>query len=118
MGRVVVVVAAVAATLVVPAGSPPAAAAAPPLFVVADSVMAGAAPAIHAAFAGWDVHIEARQGIFTSDAAELAWSHRDEIGAVAIVGTGYNYPVWNPSLFDVWIDQMMRRLTDAGAVHV
>ena len=118
MGRVVVVVAAVAATLVVPAGTSPAAAAAPPLFVVADSVMAGAAPAIHAAVAGWDVHIEARQGIFTSDAAELAWSHRDEIGAVAIVGTGYNYPVWNPSLFDVWIDQMMRRLTDAGAVHV
>jgi hypothetical protein len=96
----------------------PASAAAPRLFVVGDSVMLGAAPAIHGAFPGWSVSIEGHQGIFTSDAAELAWSHRNEIGDVAIVGTGYNYPVWDPPLFDAWIDQMMQRLTSAGAHHV
>jgi hypothetical protein len=94
------------------------AAASDPLFMVADSVALGAAPAIHAAFPGRDVTILGHQGIFTSDAAELAWAHRSEIGTTAIVGTGYNYPVWNPPLFDAWIDQMMTRLTAAGATHV
>ena len=75
-------------------------------------------PHIRAAFAGWDVAIEGHQGIFTDDAAELAWAHRDEVGALAVVATGYNYPVWNPALFDGWIDQMMGRLVDAGARHV
>ena len=88
------------------------------LFLVADSVALGAAPAVRAAFAGWDVAIEGHQGIFTDDAAELAWAHRDEIGTVAVVATGYNYPVWNPALFDGWIDQMMGRLVAAGAQHV
>ncbi len=88
------------------------------LFLVADSVALGAVPAIRGAFAGWDVAVEGHQGIFTDDAAELAWAHRAEIGAIAVVATGYNYPVWNPALFDGWIDQMMRRLVDAGAQHV
>src|SRR5262245_59057601 len=93
VGRALAVAGAVVASLVVPAPRAVSAAPAPPLFVVADSVMLGAASSIHAAFAGWDVHIEGHQGIFTNDAAELAWSHRDEVGAVAVVGTGYNYPV-------------------------
>jgi hypothetical protein len=88
------------------------------VFMVADSVALGAAPAIPAALVGRDVTILGHQGIFTSDAAELAWSHRAEIGSTAIVGTGYNYPVWNPPLFEAWIDQMMTRLTEAGAQHV
>jgi hypothetical protein len=88
------------------------------IYMVADSVALGAAPAIHGALAGWQVTIEGHQGIFTNDAAELAWSHRDEIGDIAVVATGYNYPVWNPALFDEWIDQMMIRLTAAGAHHV
>jgi hypothetical protein len=85
---------------------------------VADSVALGAVPAIRAAFAGWDVAVEGHQGIFTDAAAELAWAHRDEIGPVAVVATGYNYPVWNPPLFDGWIDQMMGRIVAAGARHV
>ena len=101
-----------------PIGSPAGAAPDTRVFMVADSVALGAASAVHAALAGRDVTIVGHQGIFTSDAAELAWAHRDEIGATAIVGTGYNYPVWNPPLFDGWIDQMMTRLTDAGATHV
>jgi hypothetical protein len=88
------------------------------IYMVADSVALGAAAAIHSAFSGWDVTIEGHQGIFTSDAAELAWSHRDAVGDLAVVGTGYNYPVWDPPLFDAWIDQMMTRLTAAGARHV
>jgi hypothetical protein len=88
------------------------------LFLVADSVALGAVPAIRSAFAGWDVAVAGHQGIFTDDAAELAWARRAEIGAIAVVATGYNYPVWNPALFDGWIDQMMGRLVDAGARHV
>ena len=88
------------------------------LFVVSDSVVLGAAPAIHNAFAGWDVNIIGRQGIFADAAAELAWANRDQIPADAVVAVGYNYPVWNPSLFDGWIDQMLGRLTAAGAQRV
>jgi hypothetical protein len=118
--RVFVVMGAIAGSVGLAGAGPVAAAASAndPLFMVADSVALGAAPAIHAAFPGRDVTILGHQGIFTSDAAELAWAHRGEIGATAIVGTGYNYPVWNPPLFDAWIDQMMTRLTAAGTQHV
>ena len=117
--RVFVVMAAIAASVGLGAVDSPAGAASDTrVFMVADSVALGAAAAIHAALAGRDVTILGHQGIFTSDAAELAWAHRDEIGPTAIVATGYNYPVWNPALFDAWIDQMMTRLTDAGAEHV
>jgi hypothetical protein len=44
------------------------------LFLVADLVALGAVPAIRAGFAGWDVAVEGHQGIFTDDAAELAWA--------------------------------------------
>ncbi|HKA04106.1 MAG TPA: hypothetical protein VKD67_07240, partial [Acidimicrobiales bacterium] len=114
--RVFVVMGAIAAS--VGLSAPARAASGDGLFMVADSVALGAAPAIHAAFADRDVTILGHQGIFTNDAAELAWEHRTEIGRTAIVATGYNYPVWDPPVFDAWIDQMMVRLTDAGAQHV
>jgi len=78
----------------------------------------GAASAIHRAFGDWDVTIIGRSGLFANDAAELAWNDRAAIGKVAVVAVGYNYPVWNPALFDAWIDQMLTRLTAAGAEHV
>ena len=88
------------------------------LFVVSDSVVLGAASAIHNAFGGWNVTIIGRSGLFANDAAELVWNDRAAVGKVAVVAVGYNYPVWNPALFDTWIDQMMTRVTAAGAEHV
>jgi hypothetical protein len=116
--RALVAIVAIAASVGMTRSAPAAAAPGRSLFLVADSVALGAAPAIRAAFAGWSVAIEGHQGIFTDDAAELAWAHRDEVGDLAVVATGYNYPVWNPALFDGWIDQMMGRLVDGGARHV
>ena len=88
--RVFVVMGAIAASVGLgPIGSPAGAAPDTRVFMVADSVALGAASAVRAALAGRDVTIVGHQGIFTSDAAELAWAHRDEIGATAIVGTGY-----------------------------
>ncbi len=106
------------AALVVGAGRPVTAATVHRLYVLSDSVMLGAAPDIHRAFAGWDVTIAGRQGLFANDAAELAWADRAAVGDTAVVAVGYNYPIWNPALFDTWIDQMLTRLTDAGAKRV
>ncbi len=116
--RQLVAIAAIAASVGLSHPATAARAPAPRLFLVADSVALGAAPAIRAAFAGWDVAIQGHQGIFTDDAAEVVWANRAEVAPIAVVATGYNYPVWNPALFDGWIDQMMRRLVDAGAQHV
>ncbi len=115
------VAALVAASIVVPlalAGPRPAVAAGDRLFVVTDSVVLGAVPAIRSAFAGWQVDVVGRQGLFANDAAELAWASRAAIGDEVVVAVGYNYPAWNPGLFDAWIDQMLGRLTAAGATHV
>lgn len=100
--------------------SSPASAATPSreLLVVSDSVVLGAVNDIHRAFLGWNVTIAGRQGLFADDAAELAWANRAAIGDTAVVAVGYNYPVWNPALFDTWIDQMLTRLTEAGAKRV
>lgn len=99
-------------------GARPAAADGDRVFVVTDSVVLGAVPAIRSAFAGWQVDVVGRQGLFANDAAELAWASRAAIGDEVVVAVGYNYPVWNPALFDAWIDQMLGRLTAAGATSV
>lgn len=119
MRRLVAALAAV--SIVVPvslAGARPATAGGGRLFVVSDSVVLGAVPAIRAAFTGWDVTVVGRQGLFANDAAELAWASRAAIGDEVVVAVGYNYPAWNPALFDGWIDQMMTRLTQAGATRI
>lgn len=111
----------VATAIVVPfalMGPRPASAAGDRVFVITDSVVLGAVPAIRSAFAGWQVDVVGRQGLFANDAAELAWASRAAIGDEVVVAVGYNYPVWNPPLFDAWIDQMLGRLTAAGATRV
>ncbi len=37
------------------------------------------------------------------------------MGDTAIIATGYNYPFWDPPMFDAWIDQMIATLKQAGA---
>ncbi len=35
-----------------------------------------------------------------------------------MIGSGYNYPHWDPARFDRSIDSMIATLTDAGVEHI
>jgi hypothetical protein len=104
----------------------PAGAATPPerrLYMITDSVGLGAAPAIRAAFAGWQVTIDADPGEFTETLEQKYVVPRlattpDVFGDHAIVATGYNYPYWDPDRFDRSVDSMIATLERAGVEHV
>lgn len=91
--------------------------------MITDSVGLGAAGAIRAAFAGWQVTIDADPGEFTETlerkyvAPRLATTP-GVFGDHAIVATGYNYPYWDPERFDRSVDSMIATLERAGVEHV
>jgi hypothetical protein len=88
------------------------------LYVIADSVLLGDSAALKAAFPDWQVTDDGFPAIFTDKAAELVAEHAALVGETAIIATGYNYPYWNPPMFDAWVDQMIATLKQAGAKYL
>ena len=111
------------ATLVMGVVHQPRAEAIPPsssrLFMVSDSVGLGAKGAIKNAFAGWQVTVTGKPGLFTEQLVSYVTSAPlSQFGDDAVVATGYNYPYWAPARFDAAIDQMMNALTTRGVQRV
>ena len=103
--------------------SGPSAEAIPPssarLFMVSDSVGLGAKGAIANAFAGWQVTVTGKPGLFTEQLVRyVTQAPAAQFGDDAVVATGYNYPYWAPTRFDASIDQMMNALLAKGVQRV
>ncbi len=115
---------AVAATMLsAVVASGPSAEAIPPssarLFMVSDSVGLGAKGAIANAFAGWQVTVTGKPGLFTEQLVRyVTQAPLSQFGDDAVVATGYNYPYWAPTRFDASIDQMMSALLAKGVQRV
>ena len=89
------------------------------LFMVSDSVGLGAKGAIRNAFAGWQVTVTGKPGLFTEQLVSYVTSAPlSQFGDDAVVATGYNYPYWAPARFDAAIDQMMNALIARGVQRV
>jgi hypothetical protein len=89
------------------------------LFMVSDSVGLGAKGAIARAFAGWQVTVTGKPGLFTEQLVRYVTSApTTQFGTEAVVATGYNYPYWAPARFDAAIDQMMTALLAKGVQRV
>ncbi len=105
-----------------PVGTPPAAAATPAakrLFVVSDSVGLGAVNALTAKFAGWQVTVAGKAGLFTEQLVRYVSSAPSgAFGESAVVATGYNYPYWDAPRFDHSVDLMVAALKARGVRRI
>jgi hypothetical protein len=101
--------------------------AAPPehrVTLFSDSVGLGAATALPKAFpADWQVTTIGTPAYMVEQLLErhviptLA-TNPSVIGEHVVIGSGYNYPYWDPARFDRSIDSMVSTLTAAGVAHV
>ncbi|MGA7758544.1 MAG: hypothetical protein WBL31_11455 [Ilumatobacteraceae bacterium] len=101
--------------------------AAPPehrVTLFSDSVGLGAAGALPKAFpADWQVNTIGTPAYMVEQLRDrhvvptLA-TNRSIIGDHVVIGSGYNYPHWDPARFDRSIDSMIETLTAAGVKHV
>ena len=89
------------------------------LFMVSDSVGLGAIPAMSHAFAGWQVTVTGKPGLFTELLVKyVTAAPAGAFGDNAIVATGYNYPYWDPPRFDRSVDQMVAALKARGVKRI
>lgn len=87
--------------------------------MVSDSVGLGAVNAINSVFAGWQVTVTGKPGLFTEQLVSYASSlPASAFGDTAVVATGYNYPYWDPARFDASIDQMVGALVARGVQRI
>jgi hypothetical protein len=116
-----------AATLVFGAPSAQVTHAAPPehrVTLFSDSVGLGAATALPKAFpADWQVNTIGTPAYMVEQLLErhvipTLTFNRSLIGDHVVIGSGYNYPYWDPARFDRSIDAMVDTLTAAGVKHV
>ena len=101
--------------------------AAPPehrVTLFSDSVGLGAAGALPRAFpADWQVTTIGTPAYMVEQLRDrhviptLA-TNRSVIGDHVVIGSGYNYPYWDPARFDRSIDSMVGTLTAAGVKHI
>ncbi len=101
--------------------------AAPPehrVTLFSDSVGLGAAGALPKAFpADWQVNTIGTPAYMVEQLRDrhvvptLA-TNRSIIGDHVVIGSGYNYPHWDPARFDRSIDSMIETLTAAGVKHI
>jgi hypothetical protein len=90
----------------------------------ADSVGLGAAAALPRAFpSDWQVNTIGTPAYMVEQLRErhvvpTLTSNRSIIGDHVVIGSGYNYPYWDPARFDRSIDSMVETLTAAGVEHV
>lgn len=101
--------------------------AAPPehrVTLFSDSVGLGAAAALPRAFpADWQVNTIGTPAYMVDQLLErhvipTLTSNRSVIGDHVVIGSGYNYPYWDPARFDRDIDEMIATLTNAGVKRV
>ncbi len=101
--------------------------AAPPehrVTLFSDSVGLGAAAALPRAFpADWQVNTIGTPALMVEQLRDrhvipTLISNRSIIGDHVVIGSGYNYPYWDPARFDRSIDSMIATLTDAGVEHI
>jgi hypothetical protein len=101
--------------------------AAPPehrVTLFSDSVGLGAATALPKAFpADWQVTTIGTPAYMVEQLLErhvvpTLTYNRSVIGDHVVIGSGYNYPYWDPARFDRSIDAMVNTLTAAGVKHV
>jgi hypothetical protein len=89
-----------------------------------DSVGLGAATALPKAFpADWQVTTIGTPAYMVEQLLErhvvpTLTYNRSVIGDHVVIGSGYNYPYWDPARFDRSIDAMVDTLTAAGVKHV
>jgi hypothetical protein len=116
-----------AATIVFGPPSAEVAEAAPPehrVTLFSDSVGLGAATALPNAFpADWQVTTIGTPAYMVEQLLErhvipTLTYNRSVIGDHVVIGSGYNYPYWDPARFDRSIDAMIDTLTAAGVKHV
>ena len=81
----------------------------PRLFVIGDSVLLGAQPAIVARFTGWTVTVDAEEGLSTLAAPSIVDANRAAIGEVVIVALGNN-DAGNPQTFGQRVDGVMQAI--------
>ncbi len=117
----------VAATSVFAAPVVDVAHAAPPehrVTLFSDSVGLGAAAALPRAFpADWQVNTIGTPALMVEQLRDqhvipTLSSNRSIIGDHVVIGSGYNYPHWDPARFDRSIDSMIATLTAAGVEHI
>ena len=101
--------------------------AAPPehrVTLFSDSVGLGAAGALPRAFpADWQVNTIGTPAYMVEQLRDghvipTLTSNRSIIGDHVVIGSGYNYPYWDPARFDRSIDSMIDTLTNAGVEHI
>ena len=101
--------------------------AAPPehrVTLFSDSVGLGAAAALPRAFpADWQVNTIGTPALMVEQLRDqhvipTLSSNRSIIGDHVVIGSGYNYPHWDPARFDRSIDSMIATLTNAGVEHI
>ena len=101
--------------------------AAPPehrVTLFSDSVGLGAAAALPKAFpADWEVNTFGTPAYMVEQLLQghvipQLTSNRSAIGDHVVIGSGYNYPYWDPARFDRSIDAMVDTLVAAGVEHV
>ena len=101
--------------------------AAPPehrVTLFSDSVGLGAAAALPRAFpADWQVNTIGTPAYMVDQLRDghvipTLTSNRSIIGDHVVIGSGYNYPYWDPARFDRSIDSMIDTLTRAGVEHI
>ncbi len=101
--------------------------AAPPehrVTLFSDSVGLGAAAALPGAFpADWQVNTIGTPAYMVEQLRDrhvipTLMSNPSIIGDHVVIGSGYNYPYWDPARFDRSIDSMIGTLTDAGVDHI
>ncbi len=101
--------------------------AAPPehrVTLFSDSVGLGAAGALPRAFpADWQVTTIGTPAYMVEQlrdrhVIQTLATNRSVIGDHVVIGSGYNYPHWDPARFDRSIDSMVETLTAAGVKHI
>ncbi len=101
--------------------------AAPPehrVTLFSDSVGLGAAAALPRAFPpDWQVNTIGTPAYMVEQLRDrhvipTLTSNRSIIGDHVVIGSGYNYPHWDPARFDRSIDSMIDTLTAAGVKHI
>ncbi len=101
--------------------------AAPPehrVTLFSDSVGLGAAAALPRAFpVDWQVNTIGTPAYMVEQLRDghvipTLTSNRSIIGDHVVIGSGYNYPYWDPARFDRSIDSMIDTLTNAGVEHI
>lgn len=87
----------------------------PRLFVIGDSVLLGAQPAVVARLPGWTVTVYAQEGLSTLAAPAIIAANRPNVGEVAVIALGNN-DRGNPVTFGQRIDGVMQALSGTRRV--